>query len=200
MSKRKSSLEIVPHVSQPIERDRDMPRPIIRTNIEPLRPSYSDKLKDPQWYEVRNKVLSRDENTCRHCGTQAAQMDVHHYYYVSGREPWEYDLSALVTLCRDCHNSASQHSKTILSWEIIIGNFHHAFVSHPEIEEGPMSDFLLEFTDRFCTPKTSMKDVIGSMWATLKDDTLYALALEKFNAIRSERPKTEEQREEAVAS
>lgn len=30
-------------------------------------------------------------------------LNVHHKYYVNGKNPWEYDDDALITLCQDCH-------------------------------------------------------------------------------------------------
>lgn len=30
-------------------------------------------------------------------------LNVHHRYYVDGKNPWEYDNDALITLCQDCH-------------------------------------------------------------------------------------------------
>ena len=30
-------------------------------------------------------------------------LNVHHKYYVNGKNPWEYDDEALITLCQDCH-------------------------------------------------------------------------------------------------
>lgn len=30
-------------------------------------------------------------------------MHVHHRCYLPGKDPWDYDLGALVTLCESCH-------------------------------------------------------------------------------------------------
>lgn len=30
-------------------------------------------------------------------------LHVHHKHYIKGKEPWDYDDSALITLCADCH-------------------------------------------------------------------------------------------------
>ena len=30
-------------------------------------------------------------------------MQVHHLYYIQDKLPWEYDESALISVCRDCH-------------------------------------------------------------------------------------------------
>jgi hypothetical protein len=64
---------------------------------------YSDKLKDPRWQKVRLKVFERDEWTCQICFGKESQLKVHHKYYIQGKEPWDYSLDALVTLCEKCH-------------------------------------------------------------------------------------------------
>lgn len=70
--------------------------------------TYSEKLKDPRWQKTRLKVLERDNFTCVCCGDSTKQLHVHHCYYVSKREPWDYNHHALLTLCIDCHKSADE--------------------------------------------------------------------------------------------
>ena len=38
-------------------------------------------------------------------------LHVHHQYYIKGKEPWDYDDSALITLCADCHQK--RHSSSV---------------------------------------------------------------------------------------
>lgn len=35
-------------------------------------------------------------------------LNIHHKYYIRGKEPWEYTNDALVTLCEDCHKKRHQ--------------------------------------------------------------------------------------------
>lgn len=65
--------------------------------------TYSEKLRDPRWQQLRLKILERDEWTCQKCYSGEKTLCVHHLYYVKGREPWEYNLDELVTTCEDCH-------------------------------------------------------------------------------------------------
>ena len=37
-----------------------------------------------------------------------ATLHIHHKYYIKGRNPWEYENDALVTLCADCHQKKHQ--------------------------------------------------------------------------------------------
>ncbi len=39
-------------------------------------------------------------------------LNVHHNYYVNGKNPWEYDNEALVTLCEDCHRDIHKSTTT----------------------------------------------------------------------------------------
>lgn len=69
-----------------------------KTNSE----KYAEKLEDPRWKAKRLEILKRDNCTCQWCGS-THNLQVHHHYYVWGREPWEYDDKALITVCRRCH-------------------------------------------------------------------------------------------------
>lgn len=64
---------------------------------------YSEKRKDPRWQRKRLEIMERDGFECRECGGDEATLNVHHSYYVTGRDPWEYPEFSLLTLCRDCH-------------------------------------------------------------------------------------------------
>lgn len=82
--------------------------------------SYSEKLQDPRWKEIRAKVLERDDWRCQSCKHKKISMHVHHkkYHkkYIDGQlsfvEPWEYDLIHLETLCAECHENVSKTSKS----------------------------------------------------------------------------------------
>lgn len=41
-------------------------------------------------------------------------LHVHHKYYIEDRYPWEYDDSALITLCSDCHSEIHKQENTPL--------------------------------------------------------------------------------------
>lgn len=65
---------------------------------------YSEKLKDPRWQKLRLEVFERDEWRCQGCGDTESTLNVHHCYYEPQKEPWEYPLKTLTTLCDNCHN------------------------------------------------------------------------------------------------
>lgn len=72
------------------------------------RSAYAEKLLDPRWQKLRLRVLERDGFTCRWCKAEDKTLNVHHLYYESGNEPWDYPLTAFLTLCRDCHQTESE--------------------------------------------------------------------------------------------
>lgn len=65
--------------------------------------TYSEKLKDPRWQKRRLEIMSRDNFKCCDCEESDKMLSVHHAYYVSGRDPWNYPEWALQTLCNECH-------------------------------------------------------------------------------------------------
>ena len=64
---------------------------------------YSEKFKDPRWQKRRLQVLERDEWMCQICFDNESTLNVHHRYYYKNTNPWDYPLSALSTLCEECH-------------------------------------------------------------------------------------------------
>lgn len=73
--------------------------------------AYTELFKDPRWQKMRLKILERDEFHCQICGDGESTLHVHHRYYESGCKPWEYEESALVTLCEECHQSETESIK-----------------------------------------------------------------------------------------
>ncbi len=65
--------------------------------------TYTEKLKDPRWQKKRLEVLERDGWACRICENKEDTLHVHHTYYKSGVDPWDYPRSSLLTLCEECH-------------------------------------------------------------------------------------------------
>jgi hypothetical protein len=67
--------------------------------------TYSQKLRDARWQKKADMVKKRANNQCQDCAA-SGKLEAHHCYYTSmreGYEPWEYPLSALRALCRECH-------------------------------------------------------------------------------------------------
>ena len=71
--------------------------------------TYGEKLRDPQWQRMRLKVMERDGWACQKCGDATSTLHVHHTYYVSGRDPWNYPTGALVVLCESCHDAGPEY-------------------------------------------------------------------------------------------
>jgi len=69
--------------------------------------NYSSQLRDQRWQRRRLEILEKDRFTCQHCGNEDIpdKLHVHHVYYERGLRPWEYPDKALISLCRECHES-----------------------------------------------------------------------------------------------
>lgn len=81
--------------------------------------SYEEQLRSPYWYYVRDRVLERDHWRCTNCRSDR-NLQVHHKYYIHGRKAWEYNDSALVTLCDRCHGAAHGEAVPMTELEIAL--------------------------------------------------------------------------------
>jgi 5-methylcytosine-specific restriction endonuclease McrA len=70
---------------------------------------YSDKLQDSRWISKRDRILIRDNQTCRGCRQVGLYLQVHHTMYLEGKEPWDYPDSILVSLCSSCHKMETNY-------------------------------------------------------------------------------------------
>jgi hypothetical protein len=89
--------------------------------------TYSEKLKDPRWQKKRLEIMERDGFACQQCGDEKSTLSVHHAYYVSKREPWQYPNWSLSTLCNECHENKHNDEESDANeagfneWEEIMG-------------------------------------------------------------------------------
>ena len=90
--------------------------------------SYRDKFKDPKWQRKRLLIMERDDFQCQICFDKASPLNVHHRYYEFGKDPWDYQDEALVTLCEYCHEAESEMIKQA-SQQLVI-EFRKRFFSH----------------------------------------------------------------------
>lgn len=95
--------------------------------------TYLEKLQDPLWKAKRHWIIRQDGFHCRNCSAPGVsqilkaktilregkkisfpegtyiilesklKLNVHHKCYINGKEPWEYEDDALITLCPECH-------------------------------------------------------------------------------------------------
>jgi hypothetical protein len=68
--------------------------------------TYSEKLKDPRWQRRRLEVLEAAQWKCERCDAGDKTLHVHHNFYRSKTEPWEYPHHAFAALCEECHQLA----------------------------------------------------------------------------------------------
>ena len=87
--------------------------------------TYAEKLLDPRWQQKRLRVLERDKFTCQLCNDAETTLHIHHFFYISGYEPWDYKDEDLITYCKHCHSLvefAKTHFKDV---QEIVGAFKH---------------------------------------------------------------------------
>jgi len=91
---------------------------------------YKEKLKSPRWQKKRLEIFDRDSFTCRFCGSQIRQLQVHHLIYLPERDPWEYSDEYLITLCDQCH---SDEEKLKLEDKFLMGNILQSGLSRRQL-------------------------------------------------------------------
>lgn len=67
-----------------------------------------EKYRDPRWQRRRLEIMQLAGFRCQECGDDSATLNVHHGYYVRGRDPWDYHDHALKCLCEPCHGRYSE--------------------------------------------------------------------------------------------
>ncbi len=85
--------------------------------------NYWQKLQDPRWQQKRLQVMSNQGWRCQKCGAtehSGIPFTVHHRYYVSKREPWNYPSGCYVLLCDPCHENDHSSPDEEKGWESII--------------------------------------------------------------------------------
>lgn len=65
--------------------------------------TYAEKLKDPRWQCVRERIIERDKGECKDCGSQEF-LQVHHCIYADS-DPWGTPDEFLITVCDSCHEN-----------------------------------------------------------------------------------------------
>lgn len=98
--------------------------------------SYYEKLQHPLWQKRRLEIMSKCGFECQDCGNKDNQLNVHHLYYISKRNPWQYPDWALKCLCKDCHKE--EHEKHNEPNDEFIETTFEAMVS---FLEGDSSDY-----------------------------------------------------------
>ena len=67
--------------------------------------TYDEQVRHPLWEAFRLKVMSIRGSACEYCGSKE-QIQIHHTEYDLRKMAWEYDISIMRVLCRDCHRKA----------------------------------------------------------------------------------------------
>lgn len=61
------------------------------------------------------QVFEKDNWECLRCDCENKTLHAHHLEYENGKDPWDYNIADIVTLCEDCHTLAhdENHSEQI---------------------------------------------------------------------------------------
>lgn len=67
--------------------------------------NYKQKLQSDEWRKFRKNMRQTKGDCCACCKSGTGRLELHHLFYESSREPWEYEAHELVLLCEHCHRS-----------------------------------------------------------------------------------------------
>lgn len=77
--------------------------------------NFWEAYKHPQWQKRRLEVMQKAGFKCEECGGEDATLNVHHKFYVKGRQPWQYADAELLCLCDGCHERFHEYKQELLS-------------------------------------------------------------------------------------
>lgn len=128
--------------------------------------TYREQLRDPRWQRKRLEIMQRDGFACRCCSATTKTLNVHHNYYVSSAPPWDYQDSALFTLCEDCHKeeeSAKKHLDEMLSFFVRQGGGLNSDV-------GALCTLINDITDSGSNAAgiPMIRHVLDELWTEMK--------------------------------
>jgi hypothetical protein len=72
---------------------------------------YGAKLSTPEWKKFSQGIRTKRGNYCNSCRRSDIVLNVHHVFYESDREPWEYADDEVVVLCSGCHHQLHEQLK-----------------------------------------------------------------------------------------
>lgn len=75
--------------------------------------TYEEQLNDYRWKALSKKAKDLYNNRCEGCGG-THELQTHHNKYIRNRKAWEYDLSELTVLCKDCHSEYHKNKDELL--------------------------------------------------------------------------------------
>jgi hypothetical protein len=75
--------------------------------------TYAEKLKDPRWQRRRLELLEAANWKCCECEAADKTLHVHHNFYRSRTQPWDYPAHAYRVLCEDCHSAAESQRREL---------------------------------------------------------------------------------------
>ena len=155
-----------------------------RKDISEKRKKYLEKFKDPRWQQLRLRVFERDEWACQKCFNTESTLNVHHKYYLENKEPWEYPMDALITLCEECHG---EEMETRPNYERgLLFALREKFLAE-EVSEIGIGFHMM--------PMLHLPEVIASVyqWA-LSDESIQRELIERYFKYLEEKNKTKKKK------
>ncbi len=138
-----------------------------------MKTPYWEKLKDPRWQRKRLEILERDGFSCQECFDVDSTLNVHHKYYVKGREPWDYPGVCYVTFCDNCHemyHDEEASGGSFMFWEKIVTDIFGEDINWcPYVEE--LVGILIYLRSKGMTSNQFSKVILNALKSTANETT-----------------------------
>jgi len=125
--------------------------------------TYYEKLKDPRWQRKRLEVMQRSNFCCQQCHRDDVTLNVHHVYYMSKRDPWDYPNFALQCVCEECHGE-NHESCEYTNFESLI-----ELIAGDDFENPILYDFFEQVDCLKCDFQLSHNQLLDSLVVAVRD-------------------------------
>jgi len=132
--------------------------------------TYYEKLKDPRWQRKRLEVMNRAHFLCEKCYNENNTLNVHHLYYMSKRDPWDYPDFALICICNECH--ADEHENKFNTFEETIESL---------VDDQFFNPYILEIINQIYLARESGLEMSKFLYDCLESITNIRQKLKKIN-------------------
>jgi hypothetical protein len=114
-----------------------------------------EKYRDRRWQEKRLRIMERAGFRCEMCGSEDSKetLHIHHGYYRSKADLWDYPDDTLWCLCESCHEAAEANKQDCHS---ALATINPAFLELAATAIESLRDGLFLIDDEGITNKRSI--------------------------------------------
>ena len=134
------------------------------------------KYRDRRWQKKRLRIMERAGFRCEMCGSGDPKqtLNVHHGFYRSKADPWDYPDDTLWCLCEGCHEEAGDHKHDC---QVELARINPAFLGITFYLIRAFRSGIFLFDDEGRPNKTEVSESIGI------EDAILAVLSREFGVL-----------------